>query len=332
MGSTVDSTPYLAPCVNEDAQVHFRRTVLENISRDLYSQYTDKEYGDELYLWGVREGNVRYWKQIERGDVLLFYTESGLYTHAARVRDTQYNPEFGEAVYTEADDPFYHLMYLEPPFEVDIPSAEFHRLIGYGRDFPINFTIVGDDRLEDIEDQFGSFRQYLREKRREGPNAPEDDVQQASEELETQTSQEPSLTEDDTSYTTQTRKARSAAFRRKVHQVYGGQCAVCGVRRESPQGTTEVEAAHIYPRSENGSDDIRNGLALCKLHHWALDSGWMAINNNYELLVADEPGLDGYEEFVAYEDEELRLPDEQRLKPHPKFVEAHRELHGFSHY
>jgi putative restriction endonuclease len=58
----------------------------------------------------------------------------------------------------------------------------------------------------------------------------------------------------------------------------------------------------------------------------------MAINNNYELLVADEPSLDGYEEFYAYDGKELQLPNEQRLKPHPKFLEAHRELHGFSHY
>ncbi|WP_244531481.1 HNH endonuclease [Halogranum amylolyticum] len=62
-----------------------------------------------------------------------------------------------------------------------------------------------------------------------------------------------------------------------------------GKSRETPSGDPEVEAAHIYPRSENGADDPRNGLALCKLHHWAFDSGWLAVSDDYEILVKDVP-------------------------------------------
>jgi len=61
-------------------------------------------------------------------------------------------------------------------------------------------------------------------------------------------------------------------FKFRVLQRYGPRCAVCGM------DVSEVlDAAHIRPRREHGSDDPRNGLVLCALHHRALDAGLFAV-------------------------------------------------------
>ncbi len=70
-------------------------------------------------------------------------------------------------------------------------------------------------------------------------------------------------------------KLRNRAFKQVIREAYDFRCAVCGMKIYSPDTLLwEVEAAHIVPHRANGKDDILNGLALCRLHHWAFDAGW----------------------------------------------------------
>lgn len=156
-----------------------------------------------------------------------------------------------------------------------------------------------------------------------------DDVHREKTELERALDSEPTLESDTQEYTRSRRRARDYAFAAMVKEVYDDTCAVCGSSRETPTGNPEVEAAHIYPKHEGGADDIRNGLALCKLHHWAFDSGWFSITDAYEIVVEDAPERDGYFEFKQLEGDRLTLPEDDRARPHPQFLAAHRNLHGF---
>ncbi len=61
-------------------------------------------------------------------------------------------------------------------------------------------------------------------------------------------------------------------FRFYVFRRYGERCAVCGI--SAPQ---LLDAAHLRPKSERGSDDPRNGLVLCASHHRAFEVGLFAI-------------------------------------------------------
>jgi putative restriction endonuclease len=139
----------------------------------------------------------------------------------------------------------------------------------------------------------------------------------------------PQLTEDETAYTDVERQVRDTAFSELVKAAYDETCAICGRRRETPDGQPEVEAAHIYPKRKGGADDVRNGLALCKLHHWAFDSGWLSLTNGYEMLVRDAPERDGYHEFKQLEGRRIRLPDQERMEPDSMYLERHREIHRF---
>jgi putative restriction endonuclease len=63
-----------------------------------------------------------------------------------------------------------------------------------------------------------------------------------------------------------------AAFRISVIRRYGAQCAVCDM------AVIELlDAAHLVSKAEDGTDDSRNGLPLCVLHHRAFDKSLFSI-------------------------------------------------------
>lgn len=131
-------------------------------------------------------------------------------------------------------------------------------------------------------------------------------------------------------------KLRSRAFRQAIKEAYDFKCAVCGIKIYSPNTLLwEVEAAHIVPHSANGKDDILNGLALCRLHHWAFDVGWFTLEDNYKILasrkIKDLP--DTFGRFTNYDfmgqllkdNLMISLPKEQDIHPHPNAIKWHRE-------
>lgn len=76
-----------------------------------------------------------------------------------------------------------------------------------------------------------------------------------------------------------------ASFRIKVFRRYGIQCAVCDM-----QVVELLDAAHIVPKSARGTDDPRNGLPLCALHHRAFDKGLFAIDPTTTSIIIEQIG------------------------------------------
>ena len=85
---------------------------------------------------------------------------------------------------------------------------------------------------------------------------------------------------------------RDQGFRRAVVTTYDHRCALCGVRIVTSEGHTVVDAAHIVPWSVSSNDDIRNGMALCKLCHWAFDEGMMGVSEGYCVIMSRQIGAD----------------------------------------
>ena len=70
-------------------------------------------------------------------------------------------------------------------------------------------------------------------------------------------------------------------FRERVLQAYREQCACCRLKR-----IELLDAAHIIPDSDpEGIPAVRNGIALCKLHHAAFDSYLFGIRPDYVMEV-----------------------------------------------
>jgi hypothetical protein len=76
-------------------------------------------------------------------------------------------------------------------------------------------------------------------------------------------------------------------FKFRVLRRYGPRCAVCDVAEPGL-----LDAAHLRPKAEGGSDDPRNGLALCPTHHRAFDGGLFAIEPGTLRLVFKDGGPD----------------------------------------
>ena len=122
-----------------------------------------------------------------------------------------------------------------------------------------------------------------------------------------------------------TRKiARSRAFQHRVSKLYKCRCAVCEKGLISLTGPFEVEAAHIVPRSLKGADDARNGLALCRSHHWAFDHGLFGINNHGEISIP--PKIAAIAEnlhLVSFAAQPLKPPSIAAFAPSPEALSWH---------
>ena len=130
---------------------------------------------------------------------------------------------------------------------------------------------------------------------------------------------------------------RVRGFRQAVIEVYDYRCATCGLKINSPDSLCwEVEAAHIVPHGSFGRDDLFNGIALCRFHHWAFDVGWFAVLDNYKICVSSKlsqlPGdfgrIGDYEliHSLRRRSGEIHLPSKRQLYPHVSSLRWHRQF------
>ena len=83
-----------------------------------------------------------------------------------------------------------------------------------------------------------------------------------------------------------TRPFRDAAFATSVKSAYDNTCAMTGIQIINGGGRAEVQAAHIRPVSDGGSDSVRNGLALSSTVHWMFDRGLVSVGDDFSILIA----------------------------------------------
>lgn len=119
---------------------------------------------------------------------------------------------------------------------------------------------------------------------------------------------------------------RDQGFRRAVVTTYDHRCALCGVRIVTAEGHTVVDAAHIVPWRVDRNDDICNGMALCKLCHWAFDEGMMGVSKDYDVItsrqIAADPNVPGF--LLTLSGRGIIPPAESELWPGQEYLKWHR--------
>jgi putative restriction endonuclease len=114
---------------------------------------------------------------------------------------------------------------------------------------------------------------------------------------------------------------RDAKFKPAVLQAYRYKCAVCQCALKL------VDAAHIVPVSyPQSTDEVTNGLALCRLHHGAYDNGLLGIKSDCSVIVNPdsesrlaELKLDmGLDEFKARLPGRITVPHSIEARPDPQ--------------
>jgi putative restriction endonuclease len=123
----------------------------------------------------------------------------------------------------------------------------------------------------------------------------------------------------------QTKKvARSRAFQKLTTDYYDGKCALCGEGLKAANGKTETEAAHIVPRGRFGADDARNGIALCRSHHWAFDKGMWGVAADGTVVIATAiTELAENAHLVEYGGAGLKEPSDPAVAPAPEALAWH---------
>lgn len=128
-----------------------------------------------------------------------------------------------------------------------------------------------------------------------------------------------------TALTSVQRRVRVELFKRDVRLAYENGCALCSLRLQTPSGDLEVEAAHIIPFRLDGSNDPRNGIALCHTHHWAFDRYMWTITPERQVVIPTAVrGLDYNKPLVAFHGRSIRQPNNMLLLPAAIALEHHR--------
>lgn len=121
----------------------------------------------------------------------------------------------------------------------------------------------------------------------------------------------------------------SQSFRDFVMVGYGNKCAVTG-KSIVWKKFINLEAAHIMPKSHNGTYMPNNVLALSRDIHWAFDKGFFTINDDYTIKVHEELMNTYLGEFAG---KKIYLPENPFFIPNKESLKYHRDnIYGLFKY
>lgn len=121
------------------------------------------------------------------------------------------------------------------------------------------------------------------------------------------------------------RVVRDRVFRQIVLRAYDERCAVTGLKLINGGGRAEVEAAHIRPVEANGPDVVGNGIALSGTAHWMFDRGLISLSDDLEILISRQANDPDSIRGVVNRTGRALLPFRPSDRPHPHFLQWHRE-------
>jgi len=115
-------------------------------------------------------------------------------------------------------------------------------------------------------------------------------------------------------------------FRERVLEAYQRQCAFCRLRHDEL-----LDAAHIIPDSDPaGEPVVRNGIALCALHHAAFDRYFLGLRPDWVLevrrdILTESDGPTLVHALQGLHGTRIVLPRRPSLQPARELVEARYE-------
>jgi putative restriction endonuclease len=124
--------------------------------------------------------------------------------------------------------------------------------------------------------------------------------------------------DDESPHKLTTRKDRlgAGAFRDSLLSAYGGACCVTG------ETSAEVlEAAHIEPYVNAGSNHVQNGLLLRVDIHRLFDAGLLTLDDDFTLRISPRLRSPAYQ---ALNGRRLTLPLDTTARPSVVAIQAHR--------
>lgn len=122
-------------------------------------------------------------------------------------------------------------------------------------------------------------------------------------------------------------KKRNASFAKEVLANYRYRCCVCGFSSVFNNIPFGIDAAHVHWHAYGGPSALGNGIALCKVHHWAFDRGVITVKpKTLEIKVSSK--------FVAQDHSSISILEQldgsfisgiRKVSPEDKFLEWHND-------
>jgi len=127
------------------------------------------------------------------------------------------------------------------------------------------------------------------------------------------------------------RETRERVFRQIILEEYKHVCVVCHskffLKLHEIEPIIEAEAAHIIPVKAQGPDDPRNGLSLCRRHHWSFDKGLFTVTEDREIEVSSSVLHAERQKFdlEEYDGKPIISPAHEIYQPHEKALYWHKQ-------
>ncbi|MBO9686107.1 MAG: HNH endonuclease [Mitsuaria chitosanitabida] len=273
---------------------------------------------DGFYAWGAlpSEKNQTTWQRMNEGDIVFAYYDRTLHfvsTVLAKVRSQELATKLWKV---DSNGETWECMYfLSKPQSIHLPLND-SRIAGLiGTEYRGFSTIASDDLVA----KFGSAEAFVSSVLAYA--MPPD--RQAIELAEAETAEQDASSEQAGSFTLKEGRARvlreivrrrgQPKFRQDLLQAYERRCAVTGCQIEAI-----LEAAHIAPYRNDGSNHVQNGILLRADIHTLFDLGMLRVTVDY-LIELDE-GLRG-SDYWAYQGKKLRLPKDKAAYPAKQALE-----------
>lgn len=128
------------------------------------------------------------------------------------------------------------------------------------------------------------------------------------------------------------RALREIDFRDRVLTAYAHKCAFCGVQLKL------LDAAHILPVAHSAStDETKNGVALCTLHHRAYDRALVMFDDSFTVHLNEDMAADlkseghdgGLLEFRKNLRPLILLPPDKKDRPATAFIAPANKMRGW---
>ena len=109
-------------------------------------------------------------------------------------------------------------------------------------------------------------------------------------------------------------------FRDTVLEAYDYKCAICDVSNPSI-----LRAAHIWPVSDGGQDNIKNGICLCVNHEVAYDKELFVITPEGRITLNTDDNLKIDRTTIRFPKEEKNYPHSDNFSRRKEFYERKRK-------
>ena len=237
-----------------------------------------------------------------------------------------WNPTIYNPFFRLQNNGFWHLYPVALRDSTPSSNSQLQRASAYAKLDDDLFTILRVPEYQEIFRQIIIDR-YFPDLREEIEYLTiEQEAKEYSEHLIQDTQQPFSMHRDVESIQVET-PIRSTGFRRAIMRVYVYTCAVCELNIRASSGESVTDAAHIIPFSVSYNDDIRNGISLCKSHHWAFDAGLISVNAAYEVIVSPSMTEQGpiTSMLTQLRNRRIWLPRGEEYRPAQDALRWHRE-------